>query len=205
MIWPINSLNDDHDPHVQAWLRKILRPGDIFYDIGANTGIMSRVAASCGAHVYVIEPNPNSLRVLLNTSTVSGWVRCALWDKVEGLRLHFPTMEHSAQAEVYEAAPDTLHDMRVNGVSLDCLTQDFGWPSPTVIKSDTQGCEVLWLRGATISLNRCRSMILEICESVLAAHGSSEQELLDLVNGLGFDVEVRIDNDILVVRSDVKG
>jgi len=40
------------------WIRRALRPGDVFLDIGANMGFFSLFAASRGAHVVAIEPNP---------------------------------------------------------------------------------------------------------------------------------------------------
>ena len=200
--WPVHSLTEDHDPHVQAWIRQIVRPTDCFYDIGANTGIMTRLAKSLGAVVCAIEPNPTSLAVLLDAGSVDHYANCALWDNPANLNLVFPTLEHSAQAEVYDhSSPHP--SVGVVGLPLDVLTWHLNYPMPDIIKSDTQGSEVRWLRGAADSLDYCRAMILEIYGPMLNAHGNSEEELLQLVAHYGFKVEDRINNDILVVRSNL--
>lgn len=178
--------------------------GDVFYDIGANTGIMARVAKNLGAVVCAIEPNPTSLAQLLDTSAVDYYAHCGLWDTLTGLHLHFPTLEHSAQTEVYDSGEgfDRPRSISVPGLTLDLLTCHLNWPLPDIIKSDTQGSEVRWLRGAADSLHTCRAMILEICEPLLKAHGSSEEELLYLVSYYGFTVKVRESDNLLVVRRD---
>ena len=205
ITWPIHSLTDDHDPHIQAWIKNLVKESDTFYDIGANTGIMSRIAKSLGAVVCVIEPNPTSLAQLLDTSIVDYYAHCGLWDKPTTLHLHFPTLEHSAQTEVYDEADKSRRDylIEVPGLTLDILTCHLNWPLPDIIKSDTQGSEVRWLRGAADSLWSCRAMILEIYDPMLKAHGNSEEELLYLVDYYGFRVEDRVSNDILVVRSNL--
>lgn len=54
--WRANGLFTK-EPGTIAWLREELKPGDVFYDIGANIGCYSLFAASLGATVYAFEPH----------------------------------------------------------------------------------------------------------------------------------------------------
>ena len=197
MEWPKHRLTDDHDPHVQAWIRKYTKPGDVFYDIGAHTGIMSRVAVSCDALVYAIEPNPNAYGVIVDTTVCLADSICvALWSENKNLRLHFPVMWCSGQVEVHDR-PDGYE---VEGWRLDTLRSKLDWPKPKIIKSDTQGSEGRWLQGAGDSLSDCDTMILEFWEDGLVSHGTKPSEMIDLLTDYGFEIVEKISSDILVKR-----
>jgi FkbM family methyltransferase len=52
------------EPETQALVRKNLRPGDLFVDIGAWIGPVTLWALDCGADVIAIEPDPVALKEL---------------------------------------------------------------------------------------------------------------------------------------------
>src|ERR687885_539712 len=47
-----------YEPGIVAVLSTLLQPGDVFFDVGANIGHHSLVAASRGAIVHAFEPLP---------------------------------------------------------------------------------------------------------------------------------------------------
>ena len=49
----------DYEMHVAETLRKLLRPGDVVYDIGANIGLHTIFMHQLGANVFAFEPNPS--------------------------------------------------------------------------------------------------------------------------------------------------
>jgi len=55
---------DAWEPETQALVRSVLKPGDLFVDIGAWIGPVTLWALDCGAEVIAIEPDPVALREL---------------------------------------------------------------------------------------------------------------------------------------------
>ena len=47
-------------PALSSYLQRALKPGDVFVDVGANTGVLSLLAAACGAAVVAIEACPQT-------------------------------------------------------------------------------------------------------------------------------------------------
>ncbi len=64
MVWLEREEEDD-----LAIIRKLLKPGDVFVDCGANIGLWSLVASSVvgsRGKVFAFEPNPLTFRKLIN-------------------------------------------------------------------------------------------------------------------------------------------
>lgn len=57
-----------YELHVQYAIRSMLNRGDVFYDVGANNGFLSLLAAKTvgpEGHVYAFEPLPENAQRLL--------------------------------------------------------------------------------------------------------------------------------------------
>lgn len=61
------------DTEERKLLKTMLRPHDVFIDIGANAGIYSLTAAARGAKVLAIEPNPAVLERLSFNAALNGF------------------------------------------------------------------------------------------------------------------------------------
>ena len=70
-IAPGIALGDVYEPEVSAVLTRLARPGDTFFDVGANVGLHSLgvydVVRSSGGAVHMFEPNPTMSRLLQRT------------------------------------------------------------------------------------------------------------------------------------------
>jgi len=69
-------LSCSKEPETIEWIESWVKPGDIFFDIGANIGAYSFVAEKCLAVVYAFEPAiPNFYllckNIILNESTIN--------------------------------------------------------------------------------------------------------------------------------------
>lgn len=55
-----------YEPHVAKLIGEILRPGDVFYDVGANAGYFTLLGASRvgGGRVVAFEPVPFNVQVI---------------------------------------------------------------------------------------------------------------------------------------------
>jgi FkbM family methyltransferase len=152
-----------YERELQRFLRETLRPGDVFYDVGAHQGFFSVGAACLGARVYAFEPVEANLRrlqrnVQLNDADVE--VVAAAVSDAAG-RLGLTRGQSSAQ---WRTEPGD----EVAAVTLDDFARDH--PAPRVVKIDVEGAELRVLRGAVRLLREHRPIL--VCE----LHGKENRE-----------------------------
>jgi hypothetical protein len=70
-VFELNLIGDGvYEPQLTSLVGQILRPGDVFVDVGGNEGYFSVVAAACAGdgHVYCIEPQSRLLPIIAANS-----------------------------------------------------------------------------------------------------------------------------------------
>ena len=157
-------------------LNRVLRKGDIFFDIGAHFGFYTFMAASlCGpsGQIHAFEPQPALIEYLLRSVVLNGYE-----DRV--------TIQHAAVGEIHRGKAtlffaenkestgipsvfphewlDVKSGLAVPAVSIDGYLEDKGISRIDVIKMDIEGAEMLALHGmqATLNLSPPDLLILEI-------------------------------------------
>jgi len=171
----IRSISVEKEPFTVEWIETEIRPGDVFYDIGANVGAYSLIAAKAtgnAARVFAFEPSASSFHdlsrnVLLNECAESVIpLPFALWSDTRPIAFTASSpasgaAHHRAEGTLPSGEPDTV---AVFGVRLDDLVERLGLPAPTHAKIDTDGYELDVLRGAERALARpeWRSIIVEL-------------------------------------------
>lgn len=160
-----------YESEMQWLYRAEIRPGDVIYDIGANVGFYTLLAAKLTGsegRVFAFEPLPRNLAHLnqhleLNKVENVQVVAAAVADR--GGEATFsdssdPSMGHlSAQGSV-----------KVKTVSLDQWRANEWSPPPHLIKIDVEGAEQKVLIGARQLLLEHRPIIL------LATHGAEVRD-----------------------------
>lgn len=158
-----------YEPAVIEALERHLSKGAIFYDVGANVGAFSFLAATLvgdGGHVLAFEPEPN------NTSCFR---RSAVAARLLNLKLHDCALGAADGETVFDrhggAFSGRLIEQRggapkervlpVKVRSIDSLLAE-GAPPPTLLKIDVEGGEGAVLEGAAEALRRHRPVVL--CE-----------------------------------------
>ena len=170
------------EPDTVKWIETFMQKGDVFYDIGANTGAYSLVASKFFAgqvKVFAFEPaflNYTQLckNLMLNDCQESITpFQVALADEtgVESFNLYSLT-PGGAVHTVGEAVdfkgerfkPASIQ--RVLKYSLDDFIQQFQIPVPNHIKIDVDGTEFSVLKGMSDTLDdgSVRSLMLELNE-----------------------------------------
>jgi FkbM family methyltransferase len=147
---------------VRDLLRKLLRAGDLYIDVGANIGVHTLLASNLvgvEGSVIAIEPHP-LIRTLLNENLeVNGLlervevVAAAVSDVHDGSASfeYFP--QHAAMsgfrvsAERIAQFRGTPQEIQVPTVTLDALVAKAG-RAPDLVKIDVEGFELLVLRGS---------------------------------------------------------
>jgi FkbM family methyltransferase len=199
--------NGDVEPEVQAVLGKYLRPGMTVYDIGANIGLFSLLAArlvGAAGHVTAFEADPEiAARLRENVGRNQGAPISvegkAVWSSSSPVFFARADAEvspdrglgHVVDNDVEKSAPGTI---RVEAVTVDEYVMKSG--APNFIKCDVEGAEVEVFRGAAKLLNERKPVIL--CEM----HGEeNRQTLLKVFADFGYRCEPCGQNHILAQRT----
>lgn len=170
------------EPETVEWIHSFFREGDVFYDIGANVGAYSLVAAKHlrgQIRVYAFEPSFPTFKQLSANIVLNGcqdWLvplQIALSDRTGIATLNYSSlMPGGALHAVGEAVDYKGEEFRpvvklpVLGFALDDLVRQFDLPIPSHVKLDVDGIELSILRGAegTFRNTALRSVLVEILE-----------------------------------------
>ena len=141
---------------MQAW-RRILKPGDLFVDVGANVGAYTLWASDCGANVIAVEPNAETAKRLRRNVTLNRFeveiAELALADQPGTLRMT------SDLDSVNHFVADDQDGVDVPVTTLDLLLGD---RTAAGMKIDVEGAEELVLRGAPRALAEHRIPVIQL-------------------------------------------
>ncbi|HTR45909.1 MAG TPA: FkbM family methyltransferase [Verrucomicrobiae bacterium] len=173
---------------VQA-MERILRPGDVFIDVGANIGYLSAVAAGLvgvGGAVHAFEPVPAYFAklqklVALNPAHSITANACAVGD-VQGAATIHVTHEpgQSTLVRGYKTAPQIAARMEVPLERLDSYFECHSIDRPALIKIDAEGFEFPALRGLAGYFRASAHRPPIICEIAPRAYSLLGRGLADL-------------------------
>jgi FkbM family methyltransferase len=197
-----NSLVSRYEPYIARAMKTNLRPGDTFWDIGANIGwfslLASKIVGSNG-RVFSFEPSPDVFNLLsANTRGLHSVraIQCGVGnaDNVLAFAAHGTSGSASFVEEVTKInrhyLPETpIRKVEVNIRKVDTLVKELG--PPRLVKIDVEGFELEVLKGATGLLSTARpTLIMEIHPPQLNLSGGSEALLFQLLNRHGYGWEV---------------
>ncbi len=161
-------------------LRTIVTPGSIAVDIGANIGFFTNEFLKLGAEVHAFEPASRSFEILRKNAPQARLYRCAISDSFASKELYLNDYNHGDN-RLLERGMDSEP---VFTVPLDAFNL-----SPHFIKIDTQGSEVKVLRGARETIARSHpTLLVEYWPKGLFEQGNSGEELISLLEELGYDI-----------------
>lgn len=172
------------EPGTVAWLEANVKEHTVFYDIGANIGIYSVLAAAritpgAGGKVYSFEPAAGSFAALLqviaaNQMTAHIAPLCIALD-AEPQRQDFAyrdllvggTQAQLSSSPVSVEATQAPIEIKFTQ-SLDNLVARHGFAPPGLVKIDVDGNELNILRGMRTLLaeRKVRSLQIEVCPSL---------------------------------------
>jgi FkbM family methyltransferase len=149
-----------HEFSDMAFLLHLLRPGDLFVDVGANIGSYTVLASAvCGSNSISFEPDPVTVLALQRNVAVNSietlvTVRNAAVGEMKGI-VHFTigldTTNHVADPR----------DERTREVPVECLDDVLAGREPTMIKLDVEGFEAMAFAGARETLRNPSLLAIE--------------------------------------------
>lgn len=192
----------EEEPETLAWIDGFA-PGEVFYDVGAATGLLSMYAAlDPSLAVYAFEPKATSYGVLvehlaLNDMGDRVFPLClALGDTTELARLTLSQLAAGSGGNSLGGAPDqfgitrSVFSQGALAFRLDDLIASFALPPPAHVKIDVDGLEEGVLKGAERALAGAKSLLIEV-EGENARHAAVRIEPYAARAGLLEDVSLR--------------
>jgi FkbM family methyltransferase len=178
-----------HEFEEMMFLLHLLRPGDIFTDVGANIGSYTILASAvAGAKSISFEPVPATFLHLKHNVAINDLesfveLKNAGVGKEKG-RMSFTSGFDTMNHVITDLSDSTLGTIQVDIVTLDEILEN---KIPTLIKIDTEGFEMAVLQGAksTLKHSNLMGMIVELNGSC-QRYGVNEKDIHEFIVGQGF-------------------
>lgn len=117
-----------YEPYVTAQIKRLLKAGDTFLDIGANIGYFSMLSASIvgqTGQVLAFEPNPNNCNLLRQSATANGF---------NNIQLHQNAVAEKEMTILFTAGGADSNGRLINPD--EPIAQDKGLPSVQAVALD---------------------------------------------------------------------
>ena len=192
------------EPETVDWIETYFRPGEVFYDVGANVGSYSFVADAVmkgESTIYAFEPSFSTFSALCQNVLLNHCdgriipLQVALSDETRLLSFNYSNLTAgSSMHSVGEALDMYGKPFRPTYVQpllsyrLDDLIDEFSLRPPNHMKIDTDGAEFKILHGAERTLERgeLRTLFIEVNEILPTC-----SEMLEYINSKGFVLRIK--------------
>jgi len=173
-----------------SFLLHVLRPGDLFADIGANVGVYTILAAkNAGANVVSFEPIPSTFHRLqrnVGANKVAGQVelKCyAVGEKAETLRF----TESLGAVNHVVGVGETVGDQTVIEIPVRSIDELLNGSQPVLFKIDVEGFEWPALLGARqhLASSSLKGIIIELNGNG-GRYGFADEQIHQLLRSFGF-------------------
>ncbi len=178
------------EPEVVHLMLRVLKPGDIVVDGGANIGfftmLMAKLIGETG-RVYAFEPAEQNIHKLAVNANVNKFehitiVSNPLWSKVEPVTLY---MAENSGFTSLAKSPVTIGQAEKQAITLDAY---FDKPSNVkLLKLDIEGSELHALTGS-LGYGRATYMVCELNDEALQLFGHSAKKLRGYMRGVGYEM-----------------
>lgn len=184
-----------HERYEAALVARLLDPGEVFWDVGANVGYFSLVAAAAvgpAGEVLAFEPGAASLARLranaaLNPEHPLRIYPVAVAETDGEAVLYRAEGIADSSASLFAAAAGASGGETCLTVALDGFLKTSGLRSPDFLKLDVEGAELAALRGAAGLLADSRPLLLvEMEEKNLRAAGVSKSAIQTFLKDYGY-------------------
>jgi FkbM family methyltransferase len=186
-----------YEPPVQTALAAHLQPGDTFYDIGANLGFFSVLAARLvgdQGRVYAFEPVPDNARLIEHNARRNNFEQITVYEKavsnVTGAG-ELRQAHHVGGSALSTVAPppDLKGLIPVALVTIDELVAGGACAPPSLVKIDVEGAELAVLQGMEQTIRQHRPLILcEIDDGDAVAYATKMTACTAFLQACGYEI-----------------
>lgn len=181
------------EPWTVEWLERSVRPDDVVWDVGANVGAYSLIAATLGARTVVaFEPGYATYATLCDNIFLNGLERIvvplpvALGSASAVTSFGYRDLRAGAASHTIGGSEQALAAL---SLPADEVVERLGVAGPTLVKLDVDGAEAEVLAGgpSVFAAPSLRAMIVEV-------ERAREQELTTSLGDAGLQLVERIDH-----------
>jgi FkbM family methyltransferase len=165
------------EPRDMLFCAHLLRQGDLFFDVGANVGSYSIIAAKvCGARAVAFEPAPETIGQLRDHLRLNG---------IEHLvRVEQCAISNHEGTVRFTSGENALNRVSDSGTEVRCRTLDsFVDEEPLFVKVDVEGHEREVVAGASKFFSRSMPKAVTL-ETPIQYRNAA---FVDAMRGFGFD------------------
>ncbi|MHC4938487.1 MAG: FkbM family methyltransferase [Planctomycetota bacterium] len=182
-------LRGSYERRMAEFVATQIRPGDVFWDVGAHFGYYTLVAANAGARVHAFEPDPDNRKFL---------ERHVRWNRLDA-RVHAVALGENDGTATFGGGRGS-GGRSIGGGSLevevrraDALVESGAVERPDFVKIDVQGAEESVLRGARAVLSAAP------IGAVMATHGRKiRSNCVAMLAELGYEVRSSVQHNVIV-------
>lgn len=167
---------------------RLLKPGDVFVDLGTFVGTFSLPAAAIGCHVLSVDASRPNVQLLRASVARNGF-----WNMTV---IHVAVAEESGYVEFCQNGPVghvategiELPTVSVPAARVDDLLHLLGWDRVKLMKIDVEGFEIKALRGMAERLHSVNAppILYESNGHTLEFFGSGPADLLGELESYGY-------------------
>ena len=186
----------DYDERREAdLLTRVLEPGEVFWDVGANLGYFTLLAATClrnTGQVVAFEPGPRAFACLTENISLNPFsnvltCRLAVTDQQGEAVLYHAPSSANGRANLYRPGPEQTESEKVSTVTLDGWRRQAGLAGPDFIKLDIEGAELAALTGAKETLALTTPLLLvEMKEAICQSLGTDRGAIQEFLTRQGY-------------------
>lgn len=180
------------EPWTVEWLQRSVRADDVVWDVGANVGAYSLIAATLGARAVVaFEPGYATYATLCENVFLNGLERVvaplpvALGDETKLGSFGYRDLRAGAASHTVGSGEQALAALSLRA---DEAVDRLGVPAPTLVKLDVDGAEAAVLAGgeSVFAAGRLRGVIVEV-------ERAREAQLAAALGAAGLELVHRVD------------
>lgn len=187
----------DYDERNEArLLSRILDPGEVFWDIGANIGYFSLLAARAvqpGGEVVAFEPAKIAFNRLEENVAINSFFHIKLFNlavtETEGEAILYSSPSDRADlgSNLYGPGQSQTRQEVCQTVALDHFRHQQGLRPPNFLKADVEGAELAVLRGTRKVIATSTPLILiEMKDEPLRRAGTDKTTIQEMLRGYGY-------------------
>jgi FkbM family methyltransferase len=198
--------NGTYEPNMQRTLLALLRPGNVFVDLGANEGYFTIQGAKLtepDGRVIAVEPQDRIIPVLqenirLNSVKNVELFHAAISDKSGAGKLHLAPDLNSGSSSFYRTTKYSVPTQTTKTITLAELLNESDITQVDLMKVDIEGAEYEAILGSPeiFKDHRIKAIALELHPVVLERHGKSASRIESFLAEAGYRKDNQFCNNV---------
>ena len=186
-----------YDAPMQQAIAAHLSVGDVFFDVGANIGFFSLLAAKrVGTYgrVYAFEPVARNAATIARNARLNSLSTVEVFAEAVGARTEPAELlvaRHIGGAVLASvgAPPDQIRSVHVDVIALDDIMEQRGLRAPALVKIDVEGAELDVLHGMARTIKTGRPKIIyEIDDETVEGLQRKRREIAQFLAAAGYEL-----------------